>query len=302
MSAAADLRPGQDSGLPRNAFTVDVEDYFQVSAFAANVRKDDWDSYESRVAGNTGRILDLLDAHGVTGTFFVLGWVAARHPGLVREIRSRGHEIACHGFSHDLVYNQTPEVFRQETVRAKTVLEDTIGEPVAGYRAASYSVTRRSLWAIDILIEAGVSYDSSIFPINHDRYGIPAAPRLPFRLEANAGSIREFPLSTVRYGALRLPIAGGGYFRLLPYFYTRLGFSRVNRTEHAPAVFYMHPWEIDTGQPRLQGSMLSRLRHYTNIDVCERRLERLLNEFHWAPMGTVLEGMELKAVPLAAFA
>lgn len=290
-------REAADGGEMLNAFTVDVEDYYQVSAFAGSVRKDDWHRYESRVERNTHRILDLLDRYDTKGTFFVLGWVAERHPGLVREIRARGHEIGCHGFSHDLVYNQTREVFERETVRSKTFLEDTLGERVIGYRAASYSVTRRSLWALDVIAEAGFTYDSSIFPINHDRYGIASAPRLPFRIELEGGSsLREFPLTTFRLGGLRLPVAGGGYFRLLPYFYTRLGFSSVNGRESMPVVFYVHPWEIDTSQPRLAGSLLSRLRHYTNIDVCERRMTRLLTDFKWAPMGAVLDGMDLSSV------
>jgi len=286
-----------------NAFTVDVEDYYQVSAFASVVTKKEWPSFESRVERNTRKILDLLDEHGTKGTFFILGWVAERQAQLVREIESRGHEIGCHGFSHDLVYNQEPALFRQETLRAKCFLEDTLGKAVVGYRAASYSVTRRSLWALDILVEAGFTYDSSIFPINHDRYGIASAPRLPFELQLRSGaSIREFPLTTARFSYLRLPVAGGGYFRLFPYQYTRFGLERVNRSERAPAVFYLHPWEVDTKQPRLNGSLLSRIRHYTNIDRCEQRLKRLLRDFKWAPMGSVLERMDLPRVSVEKLA
>ena len=194
-----------------NAFTVDVEDYYQVSAFADTVSKSDWKTHESRVERNTHRLLDLLESFGVNGTFFVLGWVAEHRPQLVREIHARGHEIACHGFSHDLVYRQSPAVFREETRRSKSFLEDTLGVAVRGYRAASYSVTRRSLWALEILAEAGFEYDSSIFPIKHDRYGIASAPRFPFRLELESGaSILEFPLTTVRWGGVSLPVAGGG--------------------------------------------------------------------------------------------
>lgn len=285
-----------------NAFTVDVEDYFHVSAFASTVRKDRWDEYESRVERNTQRLLDLLDAYSTKGTFFVLGWVAERHPGLVREIHARGHEIACHGYSHELVYRQPPDVFRQETLRSKRCLEDLVGAAVNGYRAASYSVTRASLWALDILVDAGFTYDSSIFPISHDRYGVPGAPRFPFRFELAAGRLSEFPLTTARYGRLLLPVAGGGYFRLLPYGVTKAGLRRVSLRERAPAVFYLHPWEVDTDQPRLQGSLLSRLRHYTNIDRCEARLERLLRDFAWAPMGKVLDALDLPVVPLAEIA
>jgi len=290
-------------GTMVNAFTVDVEDYYQVSAFAASVAKDQWSGFESRVEANTHRILDLLDQHETRGTFFVLGWVAERHPQLVREIRSRGHEVACHGFSHDLVYDQAPEVFRQETLRTKCFLEDTLGQAVLGYRAASYSVTRRSLWALDILADAGFTYDSSIFPISHDRYGIASAPRLPFKLELeNGASIREFPLTTFRWNGLSLPVAGGGYFRLLPYAYTRAGLARVNRDDKVPVVFYLHPWEIDTGQPRINGSLLSRLRHYTNIRRCEQRLNRLLTDFEWAPMSDVLERLSLSPVSVRSLA
>jgi polysaccharide deacetylase family protein (PEP-CTERM system associated) len=290
------------SSLP-NAFTVDVEDYYHVSAFTGSVRKDQWQTFESRVERNTHRLLDMLDERGIRGTFFVLGWVGERHPQLVREIRARGHEVACHGFSHDLVYNQTREVFREETLRSKGFLEDTLGEPVLGYRAASYSVTRRSLWALDVLAEAGFTYDSSIFPINHDRYGIASAPRFPFRVELGGGaSIREFPLTTVRWSGISWPVAGGGYFRLLPYVYTRSGLARVNSHDHVPAVFYLHPWEIDTGQPRLRGSRLSVFRHYTNIERCEARLTRLLADFQWAPMCDVLDKLTLERLPVKALA
>jgi len=294
--------PSPMSAAIANAFTVDVEDYFHVSAFADTVRRDRWDEYESRVERNTHRLLDLLDGFGTKGTFFVLGWVAERHPGLVREIHARGHEIACHGFSHELVYAQRPEVFRQETLRSKKFLEDVVGVAVQGYRAASYSVTRESLWALDILADAGFTYDSSIFPISHDRYGVPGAPRFPFRFELDAGPLREFPLTTARYGRMLLPVAGGGYFRLLPYEVTKAGLRRVNSRDGAPAVFYLHPWEVDVDQPRLRGSLVSRLRHYTNIGRCEARLKRLLGDFDWAPMGRVLDGLDLPVVSLAELA
>jgi polysaccharide deacetylase family protein (PEP-CTERM system associated) len=285
---------------PLNAFTVDVEDYYHVTAFASSVDKVQWTQFESRVERNTHRVLDLLDQYDVRGTFFVLGWVAEREPRLVREIHDRGHEVACHGYSHDLVYDQQPEVFRQETIRSKRCVEDIIGAEVLGYRAASYSITRRSLWALDILVELGFRYDSSIFPIKHDRYGIASAPRFPclLELENGGGSILEFPLTTARIAGVRLPVAGGGYFRLLPYAYTRFGLRTVIHGERSPAVFYLHPWEIDTEQPRLNGSWLSRLRHYTNIGRCESRLRRLLSDFRWAPMRTVLASVE--AAPTSA--
>ena len=274
-----------------NAFTVDVEDYYQVSAFAASVDKNEWSAFESRVEKNTDRLLAMLDERSIQGTFFVLGWVAERHPELVRRIRACGHELACHGFSHDLVYQQSPETFRQETIRSKHCLEDIVGEPVLGYRAASYSITRKSLWALDILAEVGFVYDSSIFPINHDRYGIATAPRFPFRLELESGaSIVEFPLTTWRFLGLQLPVAGGGYFRLLPYAYTRKGLSDVNRDDKAPVVFYLHPWELDPGQPRIPGaSLLSRFRHYSNLDKVEERLHELLELFEFGTMRDALD-------------
>lgn len=280
-----------------NAFTIDVEDYFQVSAFADSVRRSDWAGFESRVERNTFRLIELLDEHGISGTFFVLGWVSERYPGLVREISASGHEVACHGYSHELVFNQTPAIFREETIRSKKSLEDITGNAVRGYRAASYSITRRSLWALEVLAETGFDYDSSIFPIRHDRYGIPSAPRAPFTIDLSGGlSIKEFPLTTFRWAGVQLPVAGGGYFRLLPYAYTRFGLRRVIAREGKPVVFYLHPWEIDTEQPRLQGSLLSRFRHYANLDRCERRLNWLLGDFSWRPMGEVLDGLDLTSV------
>jgi polysaccharide deacetylase family protein (PEP-CTERM system associated) len=287
-------------GRRLNAFTVDVEDYFQVSAFAGSVDKSAWSSFESRVERNTNRILDMLDRHDVKGTFFVLGWVAERHPQLVRDIDARGHEVACHGFSHDLVYSQTPETFREETVRSKRFLEDTTGKEVLSYRAASYSITRRSTWALSILAQLGFRFDSSIFPVRHDRYGIPSAPRSPFELDLEEGlSLTEFPLTTARWAGINFPVAGGGYFRLLPYAYTRAGFSRVNTSDELPGIFYLHPWEIDTGQPRLNGSAVSRFRHYSNIRRCAGRLERLLGDFRWAPLQRTLTDMAMPRIRLS---
>ena len=265
-----------------NALTVDVEDYFHVSALAPQIGRDTWDARESRVERNTQRLLDLFSDFGVRGTFFVLGWVAERHPQLVRDIAAQGHEIACHGFSHRLVYEQSQEEFRQETLRSKKLLEDAVGRAVLGYRAASYSIVRRSLWALDTLAEAGFAYDSSIFPVRHDRYGIPDAERMPHRLATPEGrSIVEWPLAAAPILGFRLPVAGGGYFRLLPYALSRWGLSSINRREGQPFIFYLHPWEIDPDQPRVRASWLSRFRHYTNLDKCEARLRRLLREFRF---------------------
>jgi polysaccharide deacetylase family protein (PEP-CTERM system associated) len=241
------------------------------------------------VEGNVRKLLALFDEAGARGTFFVLGWVAERHPRLVKEIAARGHEIACHGFSHRLVYDQPPEEFHAETLRAKKLLEDLTGSAVLGYRAASYSIVRRSLWALDVLVELGFAYDSSIFPVRHDRYGIPDAERMPHRLATPAGKvIVEWPLSTARVFGARLPVSGGGYFRLLPYWLTRWGLNSINRREARPFIFYLHPWEIDPAQPRVQASWLSRFRHYTNLDGCEDRLRRLLREFRF---GTARDGL-----------
>jgi polysaccharide deacetylase family protein (PEP-CTERM system associated) len=265
-----------------NALTVDVEDYFHVSALAPSVHRDSWASRESRVLGNTRRLLELFEHVRVRATFFVLGWVAEREPQLVREIAAGGHELACHGFSHRLVYEQSPQEFREETLRSKRLLEDATGAPVHGYRAASYSIVKRSLWALDILAEAGFAYDSSIFPVRHDRYGIPDAERKPHRLTTPGGaSIVEWPLAAARILGFRLPVAGGGYFRLLPYAVSRWGLASINRRERQPFIFYLHPWEIDPDQPRVPARWLSRFRHYTNLDKCEPRLRRLLGEFRF---------------------
>ena len=286
-----------------NAMTIDVEDYFHVSVFDGVVPRHRWDSFESRVTSNTDRLLDMFNERGVKGTFFVLGWVAERCPRLVRRIAALGHEVASHGYAHRLIYDQTREDFRQDVRRAKALLEDTTGTPVAGFRAPSYSVTPRSLWALDVLIEEGYRYDASIFPIRHDRYGIPLSARHAYRLERESGSLVEAPASTVRWGALNLPIAGGGYFRLLPYAWTRWGIDRLNSREHKPAIFYLHPWEIDPNQPRLHTGALSRLRHYRNLDKTETRFRILLRDFQFAPLATVLHGLgkrraETARVPL----
>lgn len=272
-----------------NAFTVDVEDYFQVAALAPAIERASWPQRESRVERNTGVLLDLLAERGIHGTFFVLGWIAERHPDLIRRIAAAGHEIACHGFSHQLVYEQTPEEFREETARSKSTLEDLSGSAVIGYRAASFSITRRSLWALDVLIDLGFEYDSSIFPIRHDRYGIPGADPRPSRLTAPSGrTLAEFPLSAASYLGVRVPVSGGGYFRLLPYLVTRSGLRQINGSGERPFAFYLHPWEIDPQQPRVRVGWLSRFRHYTNLDRCESRLRRLLEEFRFASMREVL--------------
>jgi polysaccharide deacetylase family protein (PEP-CTERM system associated) len=271
-----------------NAMTVDVEDYFHVSVFDGLIPRSQWERLESRVVGNTERLLAIFEEAAVSGTFFVLGWVAERFPDLVGQISRAGHELASHGYGHRLVYDQTPAAFRDDVRRSKDLLEAASGRRVHGFRAPSYSVTPRTLWALDVLIEEGYTYDASIFPIRHDRYGIPVSPRHPYVLTRPGGALVEAPASTIRCGILNLPIAGGGYFRILPYAWTRWGMDRLNRRELAAAIFYMHPWEIDPDQPRLPAGFLSRFRHYRNLEQTEARLRQLLRDFSFAPLFTVL--------------
>jgi polysaccharide deacetylase family protein (PEP-CTERM system associated) len=273
-----------------NAMTVDVEDYFQVSAFETAVSRNTWALRESRVCRNTGRLLDLFAASGVRATFFVLGWIAQRFPQLVRRIVSDGHELASHGFEHRLVYTQTPREFREDLRRARGTLEAAAGCPVLGYRAPSYSIVRESMWALDVLIEEGYVYDSSIYPIRHDRYGIPDWNREVHQIERPGGRIWELPGSTIRIARTNLPIGGGGYFRLLPYGWTRLGIQHLNATGQ-PAIFYLHPWEIDPEQPRIPAGRLSAFRHYRNLDRTEARLKCLLGEFSFGAINDVLTGL-----------
>lgn len=269
--------------------SIDVEDYFHVSVFDGLVPRNQWERMESRVEANTMRLLEIFSEFGVRSTFFVLGWVAERVPALVAAIARAGHEVASHGYAHRLVYDQTPAAFRRDVRLAKEIIEQAAGRAVVGYRAPSYSITPRSLWALDILAEEGYTYDSSIFPIRHDRYGIPVSARLPYRIDRGVRSIIEIPGSTTAVGPLNLPIAGGGYFRLLPYWWTRWGIARVNRIEQRPAVFYLHPWEIDPDQPRLQAGRLSRLRHYHNLEKTEARLRQLLTDFSFDAVDAVVE-------------
>jgi len=271
-----------------NAMTVDVEDYFQVSAFDRVVSRASWGERESRVVGNTQRLLELFDQSGVRATFFVLGWVADRAPELVRQIAAAGHAIACHGYNHQLLYTLTPKQFREDVREAKRALEQIAGCPVVGYRAPSYSVTSSTLWALDILIEEGYLYDASIFPVHHDRYGIPDAARHRHMMKRPAGALLEIPASTVRLGGVNLPIAGGGYFRLLPYAWTRWGIRHVNRVEREPVIFYLHPWEIDPGQPRLPVGRAARMRHYGGIARTADRLQRLLGDFRFDSIESAL--------------
>lgn len=275
-----------------NALTIDVEDYFQVNAFAKLVRYDQWDSFPLRVDRNTLRILDLLDSFSIKATFFVLGWVAERLPVLVPEIHRRGHEVACHGYAHELIYAIGPERFRADIRRSKAILEDQCGVKVNGYRAPSYSITRQSLWALEILVEEGFSYDSSIFPVLHDTYGIPDAERFPNTIKTGAGPLVEFPLTTLPFQLgwkkMHLPIAGGGYLRLLPAAVIRRGIVSINKNERQPAVLYFHPWEIDPEQPRIKAGMKSTFRHYLNLDKTEDKLKSILSGLQFGTMENVL--------------
>jgi len=286
------MQPGTPESIV-NAMSIDVEDYFHVSVFDGIVPRVQWETMESRVCRNTEKLLDIFDEYEVRSTFFVLGWVAERHPELVRTIAGRGHEIASHGYSHRLVYDQTKAAFREDVRHAKKLLEDACGRPVSGYRAPSYSITPRSLWALDVLIEEGYRYDSSIFPIRHDRYGISVSDRRPYRIDRPSGSLIEVPGSTTQLGPMNLPVAGGGYFRILPYWWTRWGIARVNEQENRAAVFYLHPWEIDPDQPRLAAGRLSRFRHYRHLDDTENRLRRLLTDFRFDTMERVVDAARL---------
>ncbi len=261
--------------MTKNVVSVDVEDYFHAEVFSGVVDRSRWDSYASRVEGNTRRLLELLGDLNLHGTFFVLGWVAERFPGLVREIAAGGHELACHSYWHRLIYKLDRAEFREDTRRAKNVIEQAAGQPVYGYRAPTYSVIDRSVWALEILAELGFTYDSSIYPIRHDRYGMPGAPRSPFRFQTPSGPMTEFPITTFRLAGHNMPVGGGGYLRLLPRLYTRMGLQRVQK-EGVPIVIYIHPWEVDPEQPTLPVSLKSRLRHYTNLSRTFDRFQSVL--------------------------
>jgi len=275
-----------DACVVRNALTVDVEEYFQVAAFERTIPRSAWQMQESRVERSTGLVLDLFAARGVRGTFFVLGWIAERHPGLVRRIVADGHELASHGYDHTRVHQLTPDQFRADVVRTKQILEDAGGVAVRGYRAPSYSIDARNLWALDVLWQTGHVYSSSVYPIRHDLYGMPEAPRFPFRLKED--SILEVPVTTVAIAGRNFPCGGGGYFRLLPYTAFHWALQRVNAVDRECGLFYFHPWEVDPGQPRVRGAPLkSRFRHYLNLGSMYSRLERLLGDFSWGRMDEV---------------
>jgi polysaccharide deacetylase family protein (PEP-CTERM system associated) len=276
---------GRRDGRIVNAMSVDVEDYFHAQALG--VARQAWEGIAGRVCGNTSRVLDLFAAAGVKATFFVLGWVAQRHPELVRRIVAEGHELASHGWDHTRVDAQSPAEFRADISRSKSLLEDVGGVAVRGYRAATFSISQRNTWAFAVLAEEGFLYSSSVFPIRHDYYGMPSAPRFAFHPLA-AGDFEEYPMTTLAVGGRNLPCSGGGYFRLLPYRLSRWAMRRVNRQDGHPCIFYFHPWEIDAGQPRVSGlGLKARLRHYTNLGRMEERVNRVLADFAWDRMDHV---------------
>jgi polysaccharide deacetylase family protein (PEP-CTERM system associated) len=328
-----------------NVLTIDLEDYFQVHAFSDVIKFEDWGNYECRIERNTDRLLEILNSvpspqHLIThslhnsltqrvkASFFILGWIAERYPGLVRRIQKEGHEIACHGYAHKLIYTQSKEEFRQDIRKSKDILENLTGNQVIGYRAPSYSITNKSQWAFEVLVEEGFKYDSSIFPIHHDFYGMVNAPRFPFGISLNEKSnfefsmlnfknqlhgttaalsnvlthspnnsisnnskaLIEFPLSTVKLFGQNVPLSGGGYFRLFPYPLIKKGLKRINKVEKKPFIFYVHPWEFYTDQPRIKGAAkLSKFRHYVNLNKTEGRFIRLLTEFNFSSIRDILE-------------
>lgn len=262
-----------------NALTIDVEDYFQVSALASHFPRSEWEHVPCRVERNVDLILGLLDERGTLATFFTLGWIAERYPHLVRRIAAAGHEIASHGYEHERASAQSRECFSADIVLAKAVLEDIAGQCVSGYRAPSFSIGKDNLWAHDCIAEAGYVYSSSVYPVKHDHYGMPDAPRFPYRLE---NGLLEVPVTTMRWLGRNWPAGGGGYFRLLPYAVSRWQIGKVNREDRQPAIFYFHPWEVDPGQPRVhEASAKTRFRHYLNLERTEKRLRCLLRDFSW---------------------
>ncbi len=271
----------------RNALTIDVEDYFQVSAFDSYISRNAWDSIPCRVEQNIDRILSLLEKRGINATFFTLGWIAKRYPSMVRRIVENGHELASHGCDHDRVTDLEPSEFYKDITDSKKILEDISGLPVLGYRAPSFSINKQNYWALNLLEEAGYLYSSSIYPIRHDHYGIPDAPRFAFYPNLT-GKLLEVPVTTVNLLGRNIPVGGGGYFRLWPYAISRWFIQRVNEKDQRSAVFYFHPWEIDPSQPRQKGiNFKTRFRHYLNLDLTEKRLVNLLNDFGWGRMDQI---------------
>ena len=270
-----------------NAMTIDVEDYFQVSAFESYINKSQWDNLPHRVEQNTSRILDVLGENNVNATFFTLGWVAERYPQLIHRIINEGHELACHGYEHIRVTEQSPEEFRLDIVKTKRLLEDLGGKEIKGYRAASYSIGADNLWAHEVLFEEGFKYSSSVYPVKHDLYGMPEAPRFMYEPLVN-NDFKEIPISTLKLVNKNIPCGGGGFFRFYPYFFSRLAYKRINKKEMESGIFYFHPWEIDPEQPRQQNiDLKTRFRHYLNLNKMEQKITSLLRDFKWDTMDNV---------------
>jgi polysaccharide deacetylase family protein (PEP-CTERM system associated) len=283
----------------KNALTIDLEDYYQVTAFARENTPGEWDSHVSRVERNTERILALLANANCRATFFCLGWVAEKYPALIRTVAEQGHEIACHSHLHRLVYSMTPAEFKEDTRQAKESLENISGLRVSGYRAPSFSITNASAWAFEILRELGFAYDSSVFPVQHPSYGMPDAPRFPFIVDTPAGPLVEFPMPTLLLAGKRAPFGGGAYLRLLPEWYATWAIRFINREEKQPVCVYLHPWELDTQQPRMKGSPSARARHYFGLGSVERKLNHLVRDFEFAPLGELVANCNgLPRVPL----
>jgi polysaccharide deacetylase family protein (PEP-CTERM system associated) len=272
-----------------NAFSIDLEEYFQVSKFEHVIKPDQWKDLPSRVRSNTIRILELLDEHDCKATFFTVGWVAENYPGMIREIADCGHEVASHSYWHRRVSDLTPDVFKEDTHRCKAVLEDVSGQEVVAFRAPTYSIIKSSQWAWDVLLQAGFKTDSSVFPIRHGRYGNPASNRFIHKIKRESGTINEFPLSTVEFGGNNIPIVSGGYLRFFPYTFTKFGIKKINEVEKKPAVIAFHPWELDVHHPMPKVSRLKRIRHKVNINTTEKKLQRLLRDFKFGTVQQVLD-------------
>jgi polysaccharide deacetylase family protein (PEP-CTERM system associated) len=298
MNSGASAQPRNSPPTVRDLLSVDVEDYFHVEAFADRVSPQTWPDFPSRVRENTKRILQIFEQSHCRATFFVLGWVAERDPGLIREIARAGHEIGCHSYSHRRVNSLTPDEFRADLRRARNALEDATGEKVLGYRAPTFSIGRTNQWALEVLAEDGFLYDSSIFPIRHDLYGFPEAPRFSHAVELKSGrKLFEIPMSTVRIGGWNWPVGGGGYLRLLPMFYTQWAIRQIHERDGQPCVIYFHPWEIDVDQPRIAGRRKSVFRHYTGLRSMERRLTTLLSSGSFGPLIDFVRNLESPAEP-----
>ncbi len=298
-TTGGDLRT--ETSVP-NAFSVDVEDYFQVSGFEDNVSRERWGEFECRVERNTYRILKLLARHDTLATFFVLGWVADRFPQLIREIHAAGHEIGSHTYWHHLIYQQSKDEFRSDLRRSRDVLQDVLGEPVTSFRAPSFSITKRSEWSLEVLVEEGFTVDSSIVPARHDRYGMPGAPRVIHHIETPAGSICEFPPTVVQFAKYNLPVGGGGYFRLYPFAFSRRWLAKARAQTRQPFMFYIHPWEVDPEQPRMRCSKTARFRHYVGLRNTECKLEKLLQSFSFSSVSNVLNQVQPTQPPTTCLA